>query len=191
MSYLSRVFIKGLFALLPITLTIFLLLWLATTAEQLFGDPLRRLFPFYFPGAGVILAAILIFFVGLLVNSYLTRKFFEWLEHQVERMPIIKTIYSPLRDVTNLFSRAGGAANQRVVMVPLGPNGIEVMGIVMRDHFEDLPKDTLKSDSVAVFIQLSYGVGGITVLAPRASIREVPIAADKALQLSLTGWVKT
>lgn len=191
MAFLSRVFIKGLITLLPITLTIALLLWVVSKAEWAFGEPLRQVLPptFYFPGAGVALAIVVIFVAGLLVNNYLAKQFVGWLETQVERMPIVKSIYSPIRDVTQLFTKNGAEQHQRVVMVKVS-EGVETMGLITRDRFTDLPPGTIAPDHVAVFLPFSYGVGGFTVIVAKSSLRETMLSAEKALQLSITGWVK-
>lgn len=190
MAFLSRVFIKGLITLLPITLTIALLIWVASKAEWMFGEPLRQIIPeaFYFPGAGVFLAIIVIFMVGLAVNNFLTNRLVAFLETQLERVPIIKTIYSPLRDVTQMFAKKEHSNLQRVVMVRMGD--VETMGLITRDSFVDLPQGTIPPDHVAVFLPFSYGVGGFTVIVARNKVRETSLPAEKALQLSITGWIK-
>jgi uncharacterized membrane protein len=190
---LSQIFLKGLIALLPVSLTFYLLAWTARTAENAFGEPLRTWLPqaFYFPGAGVILMAALILAVGALIESYVTIRFFDWLEASVEKMPIIGSIYTPLRDLTQLIARQSDSPSQRVVFVRLEPLGVEALGMVMRDQFADLPKDMTNGDQVAVFIPFSYGVGGFTVLVSKAKIRETSLATDRALQLAITGWIKS
>ncbi|MES2857120.1 MAG: DUF502 domain-containing protein [Bdellovibrionota bacterium] len=189
MGFISRIFLKGLLALLPISLTVVLITWIASAAEAVLGTPLRSVLgDLYIPGFGVLLALILIFFVGILVNSYFTQKFFEWLEKQVERMPVIRSIYSPIKDVTQLFARKSDGSSQRVVLIPF--NGVEVMGLVTRDKFLDLPEGMIKPESVAVFLPFSYGVGGITVIVPKSSVRESGLPAERAMQLAITGWVK-
>ena len=190
MAFLSRVFIKGLITLLPITLTIALLIWVVSKAEWAFGEPLRDVLPFYFPGVGVAIALIIIFIAGLAVNNFLTNQFVNWIETRIERVPIIKSIYAPIRDVTQLFSKGDKGQNQRVVMVKL-TNGVETMGLITRDKFHDLPPDTIAPENVAVFLPFSYGVGGFTVIVHKSAIRETSLPAEKALQLSITGWVKS
>ncbi|MEK7357501.1 MAG: DUF502 domain-containing protein [Bdellovibrionota bacterium] len=190
MAFISRVFLKGLLTLTPILLTTFLLAWVASGAEWAFGEPLRAVLPLYFPGFGVALALIVVSVGGLMVNNYRTQHFFEWAETQLERVPIIKSIYSPLRDVTQLFARDGGSSQQRVVLAQF--EGMEVMGLVTRDTFGDLPKGmAVDGEKVAVFLPFSYGVGGITVLVQKTRIRETDLPAEKAMQLAITGWIKT
>lgn len=192
MAFVSRVFIKGLITLLPITITIALLIWIVSKAEWTFGEPLREILPptFYFPGVGVTFALILIFLAGLAVNNYLTNQFVGWVEGQLEKVPVIKSIYAPLRDVTQMFSKNDKDSHQRVVMVKLN-EGVETMGLITRETFNDLPLGTIPPDHVAVFLPFSYGVGGFTILCAKSAIRETSLPAERALQLSITGWVKS
>ena len=191
MRSLYRTFLKGLLTLLPITLTLYLLFWIVSTAENAFGEPLRSWFPqpLYFPGAGVVLVIVLAYLVGTIVNNYIARQFVEWLEERLEGLPVIRSIYGPLRDVTHLFAKGGQNAGQRVVMVQFD-SGVELMGLITREQFQDLPQGTVAPGAVAVFVPYSYGVGGMTMIVPRSRVRETAIPADKAMQLAITGWIK-
>mgnify|MGYP001048269663 CR=1 FL=1 len=193
MSLIYRLFLKGLFTLLPISITVALITWIIAQVERLFAAPLRMRFPniFGFPGAGIIFALILVLIAGVLVNTYFTRPFVQWIEAKLESLPVIRAIYGPIRDVTRIFAdKESRHASQKVVMVQLG-NGIEVLGLVTRDSFQDLPSQTAASDSVAVFIPFTFGMGGFTLIVARDRIRETGLTAERGMQLALTGWVKT
>ena len=194
MSKLSSIFLKGLITLFPILLTVYLLAWIASRLDSIFTDPLRNVLPSFmtFPGIGLLLVLLLIFVVGLLVNSLFTQPFFRWLETQIQRLPVVSSIYNPLKDVTQLFANShSGTGPQRVVMVQLpGMGGIEAIGLVTRDQFTDLPKEAIREDSLAVFVPFSYGIGGFTLIVPKSQVRETGIPAERALQLAITGWIK-
>jgi uncharacterized membrane protein len=195
LRFVYRIFIKGVLTLLPISLTIYLLVWCAGTMENVFGGPLQNLFPSLngFTGAGFLLGMTLVFLVGLAVNSYLTQRFVEWIDQRLENLPVIRTIYGPIRDVTNLFGSQGASSQQRVVLVNVDgkEGGIEALGLITRDTFLDLPPNSVLPGSVAVFIPFSYGMGGITMVVPRTRVRETAIPADRAMQLAITGWIKS
>ena len=193
MSVLYRIFIKGLLTLFPMMLTVYLLAWVVRTGESVFGDGLRALFPtLYFPGLGVALAITVIFLVGLLVNNYLAARTMAWIERTIERAPVIKAIYGPIRDVTRLFSEAGGRGMKHAVLVEFPGLGAASIGLVTREKFDDLRRVGAKvpEDSVAVFIPYSYAVGGFTLLVPRANVRELGLPPERALTLALTAWLK-
>lgn len=197
MRFIYSAFIKGVITLLPISLTIYLLAWFAEAMETFFSGPLQNLFPhvFGFTGAGFLVGMTIVFLVGLAVNTYITQRFVDWIDARLENLPVIRTIYGPIRDVTNLFSSHGsghsGAQQQRVVMVQINDTGLESLGLITRDTFLDLPPGSVPPASVAVFIPFSYGMGGITVVVPRARVRETAIPAERAMQLAITGWIKS
>lgn len=188
---LSAIFGKGLLTVLPIMITLYLLFWIAGAAENFFGGPLRQVFPDAPPGLGLAIALVLIFFVGLGLNNYITSRFMVWLEKTLENLPIFKAIYSPVRDVMSLFSRSDQSAPKRVVMVELDHLGAKVIGMITRERFDEFPAGTIPPDHVTVLIPLSYMVGGITIIVPKTSVREVNISPEKVMQLALTAWVKS
>jgi uncharacterized membrane protein len=196
MTRISRIFLKGLIATFPILITVYLLTWVASRIDEIFSQPLKNWFPdfFSFPGLGLMIIIVLIFAVGLLVNSYFTQPLMTWIEAQISRLPIVKSIYNPLKDLTQMFAhpQSGMGQQSRAVLVHLpGLGGLQALGLITRDHFEDLPGSAIAPGTVAVFIPFSYGIGGYTVLVPKSQTHEIGIPAERALQLALTGWVKT
>lgn len=189
---LNSAFLKGLLTLLPIALTISLLIWIVRSLESTFGDVLTSMMPteFYIPGLGLVLAIMAIVATGLLVENYLAGSLLKRLEESLKRAPVIRAIYSPLKDLTDLFSRAQGPDQaQKVVFVRISPT-IELVGLVMRETFNDLPTVRMNQGTVAVFVPFSYGFGGYTLLVQAESIRDAGIPAERALQLAITGWVR-
>ena len=189
---LNSAFLKGLLTLLPIALTISLLIWIVRSLESTFGDVLTSMMPteFYIPGLGLVLAIIAIIATGLLVENYLAGSLLKRLEESLKRAPVIRAIYSPLKDLTDLFSRAQGPDQaQKVVFVRISPT-IELVGLVMRETFNDLPSVRMSQGTVAVFVPFSYGFGGYTLLVQAEAIRDAGISAERALQLAITGWVR-
>lgn len=194
MSTAYRVFAKGLITVLPILLTVYLLAWIAARAENLFGDGLSALFPsVYFPGLGLAFTVLFIFAVGLIVNHYLAAQTVAWLERSLERVPVIKAIYGPIKDVMGLFGDARDQGMNRAVLVELPALGSSVIGLVTRDGFGDLRRAGahVPDDRVAVFIPYSYAMGGFTLLVPKANVRELGLPAERALQLALTAWIRS
>ncbi len=81
MKYLNQIFFKGLIVVLPITLSFYLLIWASINIESLFGSGLRLVMgqDLYIPGFGIVLTVVFVFLVGLLVNNYVTGRFFRGL----------------------------------------------------------------------------------------------------------------
>ncbi len=189
MSSIYKIFAKGLLTILPITITVYLVAWLIETLESGFSTPVKRFLPesAYIPGLGLILSLTFIFTIGLLVNNLIANQILSKLESSLKKIPLVKAIYSPLKDVMNLF--AGQQAGKRTVLVSVAP-GVRILGLVTRDDFDDLG-NIIGNTEVAVFVPFSYAMGGYTIIANKSQLTEVDLSAEKAMQLSLTAWVKS
>jgi len=191
MGRIYQIFLQGLVIALPVSVTSYLLYWLVGGFEGLFSSIAKYILgkDLYLPGLGIIFTLIFVFCVGLLVNTYflgrLIKKILDWLE----KLPIIKSIYGPLRDIMGLFDNSQHA-NKRVVLVEEADNSYRI-GLVTREKFDDLHKDLSIPGLVAVYFPLSYMFGGVTKLISKDQVKEIDIPVDQALKLALTGWVKT
>ncbi len=191
MKTIRAIFLRGLLTLLPIALTIYILSGVFSVFENLLGNFLRQALPEakYIPGLGFVLALVLIFSFGLLLNNLITSSLWSHAERHFMSVPLIKAVYSPLRDLMNLFSTSGQKDLKSVVLVDM-KNGAKVLGLVTRDNFSDLGIDNKHlEDRVAVYLPMSYGLGGFTLLISRTQLETVNIPVEKALQLAITGWV--
>ncbi len=192
MKIINRLFWKGLVVVVPVTLSIYLFLVILNKAENIFGQMIKQLVgpSNYIPGIGIVVTFIFLVGVGVLVSNFITGSIIKFFIGQFERVPFIKTIYNPLRDLIALFGGSGPGNMKKVVLVNFDNLGIQSLGLVTRDEFDDLPSTTFAKETVAVYLPLSYMLGGVTVLVPRANVKEVDIPVDKAIKLAITGWIK-
>jgi len=191
MNALGKLFLKGLAVTIPIALTLAIAWWLATSAERLLGGLLVVILPegWYVPGMGLVSAMALIMLVGLLSHVIIFQRLFEWGENLLARLPLIKTIYSALKDFFGYFSADSRKTFSKVVMVRLPGQDYEALGFVTRETFDDLPIEPQAEDPVAVYLPMSYQVGGYTLYLPRACLVPVDLGFEDAMRLALTGGV--
>ena len=192
MKLLNRLFWKGIIVVMPVTLTIYLLLIILTKAENLFSHFIKDFIgpTLYIPGLGIVVTITLMIFVGILVSNYLTASIINFFINQFEKVPFIKAIYNPLRDLMSLFGGGGADNMKKVVMVNFEKLGLKTLGVVTREEFGDLPEGTFDDETIAVYIPMSYMLGGFTAIVPRSSVEEVDIPVEKAFKLAITGWIK-
>lgn len=190
MKTLGRIVLKGLLTILPISLTIYFVYWLGVTAESLFSGPIKWLLPatFYRPGMGLIAGFLLLIVVGILVNAYVVRRVLELGESLLLRVPVVKTVFAALRDLTQLV-RVGdtGGELQRVVMVEFGPG--KVIGFVTQEK-ATLPGLGTDDSLVAVYFPMSYQIGGYTLYLPRDRIHPTDLSVEAAMRIVLTGGLQ-
>ena len=190
MKTLGRILLKGLLTILPISLTLYFVYWLGITAEALLSGPIKILLPpsFYRPGMGLVAGLLLLIIVGLLVNAYIVRRVFELGEALLLRVPVVKTVFAALRDLTGLM-RVGdsGGELQRVVMVDFGPG--RVIGFVTQEN-ASIPGVGTDDSLVAVYLPMSYQIGGYTVYLPRDRITPTELSVEAAMRIVLTGGLQ-
>jgi uncharacterized membrane protein len=182
--------LKGLVTLLPIGLTVYLVYWLAVTAEQLFSRLLKLVIPAsaYWPGLGLIAGLLVLYVVGIAVNAYFVRRALRLSDRLFARIPVVKTIYVAIRDFMRFFPSSGqGGDLKRVVLVPFGPG--KVIGFVTAESSAALGLGG-RADAVAVYLPMSYMVGGYTVFVPRESIEPTSLSVEAGMRIALMGGVQ-
>jgi len=187
---LGRVLLKGLVAILPIGLTIYVVYWLGVTTETLLSGPLKWLLPpgVYRPGMGLVAGFLLLFVVGLLVNAYLVRRLLGLGESLLLRVPVVKTVYASIRDLTALVNTKDRKRDlERVVMVRFGPG--RVIGFVTQDN-ATLPGFDGGGELVAVYLPMSYQIGGYTVYLPRDQVEATDLSVEQAMRIVITGGLQ-
>ncbi|MDH5394310.1 MAG: DUF502 domain-containing protein [Gammaproteobacteria bacterium] len=187
-KYISKTLLSGFITLLPVVLTIYLLYWLAISSEQLLGNTLRYILPenLYFPGLAMVTGVTLVFIVGLLMNAYLVRKLFSLSEDLLYRLPLIKTVYRAFRDFFDFFSPEKKGLGQ-VVCVTI--KNMQLIGFVTQEDPKRLPPSFRDSESVLVYLPMSYMVGGYTILVARSDLRPLQMSRDEAMRFVLTAGI--
>jgi len=189
MTTLTQIFLRGLAAILPVALTLYLIYWLATSSERFLGGLIQLVLPeqVYLPGMGLLAGIALTFVAGLLVQAWLIRHLWAWSEKLLESIPLVKTVYTGLRDI---FSFASGDKKKqglsRVVRVRL-PGDMKMIGFVTTEQ-PTWRKGEEKH--VAVYVPLSYQIGGHTLLIPPELLEPLDMKVEDAMRLALTAGMQ-
>jgi uncharacterized membrane protein len=188
---LGTLFLQGLMAILPIALTVYLVCWLAASAEAVLGQAMRFVLgaDHYVPGLGVLAGFLITLGIGVLLRLWLFRKVFSLGETLLQRIPGIKSLYGSIRDMVWFFDASKQKEFDKTVMVALGAGDVRLMGLVTREDFSGLPAGIGDEQTVAVYLPMSYQLGGFTVLVPKTRIRPVDMKVDQAMQFALTAGV--
>ena len=186
----NKIILTGLIAVLPITATLYLLVWLMTTAENVLGRVLQFSLPegWYKPGMGVAAGLVMIFLTGLMMENFFARKVVEKAEGIIYRVPLIKSIYRAVRDFLTFLSQGKNRGPRQVVAVKVGQTGIKLVGFVTRNDLSFLGEG-LGEGRVAVYIPLSYQIGGYTALVPQSAVEPLDVPLEKAMQFVMTAGI--
>ena len=184
--------LKGLVAIMPLGLTVYVVYWLAVTAEQLFSGVIKAIVPepYYWPGLGLLTGLVVLYFVGLAVNAYVVNTALRVSDKLFARIPVVKTIYLAIRDFTRFFPSSGqGSDLRRVVLIQFGPG--KVIGFVTAESDEMLRRERQDADTVAVYLPMSYMVGGYTLFVPRDLVEPTALSVEEGMRIALMGGVRS
>ena len=178
-----RIFITGALVVIPFAVTVYLAYW----AGKALYDLGRQIMPGWkgseWAGAclGVLILLGAVYVIGVLMHWWLFRWAVGLAERLVGRLPVIKTVYEGVRDILKLFSGDSKQTGQVVRYHPPGTN-IQMLGI----QTSASPRGTNDPDRVAVYLPMSYQIGGFTVYLPADSVEPIDMTVEEAMKLAAT-----
>lgn len=185
--------LKGLLAILPIAITVYLLVWLVRLLESMFAWLTRLIFPddWYAPVVGVFIGIALIFVIGLLVQSWVAQTLGGWGERIVKKTPIVADIYDAIKDMISYFTGRNGDSGAQVVLVTCSRDPeVKLIGIVTRENFERAPTGIGAPHMLSVYLPMSYQIGGYTVYIDKSHCTPIEMKKKDALKWVLMGGVE-
>jgi uncharacterized membrane protein len=193
MKSAGRIFLAGLLTVLPVLATLYLVLWLVGAMERFFGAQLKWLMPdeYYRTGMGLLLAVLVIFGVGLLTHALVFRRVFRWAERLLLEIPLVRSVYGALRDLFGLIASGQDPDALQVVSVTLPGSKMRAIGFVTRSEFDDLPPGVGRPGEIAVYLPMSYQIGGYTLFLPREHAEPVEMSREDAMKFILTAGLKS
>lgn len=190
MKQLSKYFLRGLIAILPITLTLYLLyivlVWSEKLALTILGGVIGR---FYVPGMGLVIGVALIIALGYLLSVKRVRRTVMLLELPFNNIPVVKSIYSSVKSFAEYFTPGTDQKAQQVVVLRVPGQPLEVVGLVTRKSLAGLPEGFLKGDRVGVYLPMGYMIGGYTVFVPVEWVQPIDMSVEEAMRSSLIAWM--
>ena len=191
MKRLYKYFFRGLLAVLPLALTVYVLVLFLGWVESLALVVFRPLIGgFYVPGMGLLSGVLIIVGIGALLSKVEVREALALIELPFTKLPVVKSIYSSLKSFSDYFSPTGKSGGQQVVILRMPGTELEVVGLVTRRSFADLPSGFLPGERVAVYLPMGYMIGGYTVFVPANWVTPVGMSVEEAMRSSLIAWME-
>ncbi len=177
-------FLRGLLFVFPIGITLYIVIALVQWANATFNALLRQWFQIDIPGLGILIAFALISFIGLLVSTAFIQPVIRLFERGINRMPLIKIIYTSIRDLTEAFVGDKKRFNIPVVM-DFNDHGLQRMGFITNEDMKELGM----KDKVAVYCPHSYNFSGNLFIVPSESVRHIDVPAADYMKFIISAGV--
>ena len=183
-SLLSRIrnnFIAGIVVLIPIGITLYLTLFFIKISGKIIPKEINpnNYLPFNIPGVEILIALIFITFVGWLSLSFLGKKFFEIFNNILKKIPILRTIYSAIGQMTE--SLTSSKNNQKsVVLLEYPRKEVWAVGFATNDN-RGIIKDKVGKELVNVFVPTTPNpTSGFLLMVPKKDLIYLEVSFEQA-----------
>ncbi|MEK6556138.1 MAG: DUF502 domain-containing protein, partial [Bdellovibrionota bacterium] len=140
-------FIRGVLTLLPAGLTVYVLILFLKWSESTFASTFTwALGEAYIPGMGLLFGVIVIVLLGFLISHETMGSVFSFIEVPFKNVPIVKSIYSAIKNLADYFSPDGDHTSRQVVIVRVPSLNVQMVGFLTRSDLRALPHDDDKTD---------------------------------------------
>ena len=174
-------FIAGVVVLIPIGITLYLTLFIIKISSKVIPKEINpnNYLPFDIPGVEILIALIVITIIGWLSLSFLGKKFFELFNNILKKIPILRTIYSAIGQMTESFTKTDN--NQKsVVLLEYSRKGVWAVGFATKEN-EGLIKEKLKEELINVFVPTTPNpTSGFLLLVPKKDLIFLDISFEQA-----------
>lgn len=179
-------FLQGLLLLAPAFLTVYAIFSIFNWLDSLVESVFMRLFHFYYPGLGIIAMFFLIAFIGFIGSMVFIQPLLHVLDSLMERTPLVKDIYSSVKDFFGAFISNKKKFNRPVMFEVGKSSGVYRIGFITQD---DLAELNIK-DKVAVYTPWSYNLSGILYLVNRDQIQVLEdVRSTDVMKFVMSGGV--
>jgi uncharacterized membrane protein len=179
MRKLTKYFFNGLVFLVPVAATIYVVYIIFIKIDKLFDFPV--------PGTGFVITIFIITAIGFIGSNFLTRKLVHVVDLIFSRLPIIKMIYTSVKDLIDAFVGDKKGFNKPVSVALLPGSSVQVIGFVTKESLNELGLP----GCVAVYLPQSYNFAGNLIIVPGEQI--TPLEADSAdvMKFVVSGGIAT
>ena len=197
-SKLVQAFLQGIIVLAPIGVTIWAVLFLFNSVDNILPSILHKIVPSFvgvdsegnlqkIPGLGFLVVLVLVLVIGSVSSFFFVGKIVSFMDRILEKTPGIKVIYTTVKDLLEAF--AGNKKKfDRPVLVNVDGEGVWRVGFITQ---KAVPQFELE-EHVAVYVPHSYAISGILYFVPPAKIKLLNnVTAADAMKFTVSGGVTT
>ena len=179
--------LAGLLVVVPIAITVWVLEWIVSTLDQTLrilpsGWHPDRLLGFHIPGFGVLLAIGILLVLGATASNFFGNKLFNWWHASLNRIPVVRSIYSGVKQVSDTLFSESGNAFRKAVLVQWPREGMYTIAFVTGTPGGDAA-NYLHGDYLSLYVPTTPNpTGGYFVMAKTSDCIELKMSVDEALK---------
>ncbi|MDD5039069.1 MAG: DUF502 domain-containing protein [Dehalococcoidales bacterium] len=130
-------FITGILVLVPVGVTIFVLVWLFRAIDNILQPIIRNYWSHAVPGVGIVATVVIIYLIGVIASNFIGKKLINYGESMLGRVPLVRQLYSGVKQILESFSMSGKTGFMQVVLVEFPSKGMRAIGFVTNEMYQN------------------------------------------------------
>ena len=174
-------FIAGIVVLIPIGITLYLTIFFIRVTGNIIPNELNpnNYLPFNIPGVEILIALFFITLIGWLSLSFLGKKFFELFNRILKKIPILRTIYSAIGQMTESFTKTDNK-QKSVVLLEYPRKGVWAVGFATKEN-TGIIKEKVKEELINVFVPTTPNpTSGFLLMIPKKDLIYLDVTFEQA-----------
>ena len=187
MAAFRKWLLSGLLTLVPAVITLWVLDWVVSTLDQTLRilpeawQP-QQLFGMHVPGLGVLFALLIVLSIGALASNFVGNKLVNWWHALLHRIPVVRSIYSGVKQVSDTLFSEKGNAFRKALLVQWPREGMWTIAFLTGTPGGDVARHLNAQDYLSVFVPTTPNpTGGYFVMVHKRDCVELAMSVDEAL----------
>lgn len=183
-THFKRYFLAGLILWAPLSITIWVIAWVFDVLDSVLPMAIRSeaLFGMHVPGFGVLVVVLLILVTGFVAANLIGQKLVEIWEGMMRRIPLVRSIYSSVKQVSDTILSPNGQAFRQAVLVQYPRQGSWTIGFLTGTPASDVAQH-LPTECVSIYVPTTPNpTSGFFLMMPKSEVIELSIGVDAALK---------
>lgn len=190
MKRLLNYFFQGLLVIVPITVTFVviykIIIWIDGLLPFKVPVHIPGMADLEIPGLGILTIIIGITVFGYFASHLVANPFFLFIERLLEKTPLLKLIYTSVKDLIEAFVGEKKRFNQPVLVTVNKNSNVQRIGFITQN---DLTHLGLSTDKMAVYLPFSYGFNGQLVIVPAENVQKIDASGTEMMKFVISGGV--
>jgi len=175
---LLKYFGQGLLFVVPVFVTLAVLIYLFRMADALIGVDV--------PGLGIVILLLGVTFIGFVGTIFLTNPAVRWFSNLINRTPVVKIIYSSVKDLLSAFVGSKKKFTHPVLIRLSAENDMQQIGFLTQDDLTDLG---IGNEMVSVYVPFAFSMMGNLYVVPKSNITALKASPTETLKFVVSGGI--
>ncbi len=183
---IANYFFQGLLYIGPVAITVYAIYVLFVWVDGLLDQYLEKFLGLSIPGLGLLTVLAIILLVGFLGSSFLFKPVAKQIDRLISRAPLIKIIYTSVKDLLSAFVGQKRRFNKPVLVKVSADGALQKIGFITNDDLSELG---ITEKKIAVYLPHSYAWSGNLFIVPAENVTPIEASATEVMKYIISAGV--